>query len=309
MINQTCFICLIFVYAIGIISVEAQEQATKLQPVGEEAYQVMLQFFQYDKDIPLNVRIVEKTEMEKCVREKIIFTGIRNSRVPGYFAFPKNGKPPYPCVLLLHGYTASKSSFWEDVQDAVDYEWKYAQISNGILSEGYAVLALDMPYHGERAFVRDYEPPNNILRNNWIIKALDMIAWSTIDYRKAIDYLTTRADIDSTRIGVLGMSGGGWITFMLTAVEPRVKVSVSTVTPISIYQNRYGIVTTNFAPRIMSPFLMIMGREDEWYTVDSAEHLYDLINSPIKNIIWYNSGHNLPIEHVEDVINWFNEHL
>ena len=309
MIKKTCFIFLIYTLAISIVSVEAQDQDTKLLPVGEEAYQVLLQFFQYDKGVPLDVRIVDKTETANCIREKIVFTGTRNSRVPGYLAFPKNGKPPYPCVLLLHGYTLSKSAWWEDIQDAHGNEWKYAKIANSILSEGYAVLALDAPYHGERRSSNDYEPPGNIFFvNKWGYKLIDSAAQSTIEYMRALDYIVTRADIDSTRIGIFGHSMGGVMTFMVTAIDPRVKVSVASAAPTT--KNRYLYYSTsNFAPHITGPFLMLMGRKDDWYTVDNAEQVYNLIKSRIKNIIWYDSGHNLPIKHVKDVVNWFKEHL
>jgi len=310
MLKQISFVCLNLIFAISIITVEAQDQTTKLQPIGEEAYQVMSQFFEYEKDIPLNARIVETTEMENCVREKIVFTGIRNSRVPGYLVLPKNGKQPYPCVLLLHGYTGSKSVWLkDDDQDEMGYEWKYSQIADGLLAQGYALLALDMPYHGERKAIRDYEPPNNILQYNWMIQGLDMISWAAIDYRKAVDYISSRPEINASRIGVMGQSGGGWLTFMISALESRVKVSVATVTPIRISQNKNEVVPSNFAPRIVCPFLMIMGRQDDWYAVDEGDYLFGLIKSPIKNIIWYDSGHNLPIEHVDDAVSWFREHL
>ncbi|MFC1539579.1 alpha/beta hydrolase family protein [Candidatus Latescibacterota bacterium] len=307
MLKQISFVCLIFTFAIGILSVEAQEQ-TKIQPIGEEAYQVLLWFFEYDKDIPLDARVVEKAELENCVREKIVFTGKRNNRVPGYIAFPKKGKPPYPCVLLLHGSTASKSVWWkDDFHDDLGYEWKYIQIASSLLSEGYAVLALDAPYHGERTASNDYEPPDNLRGTDYWWN--DTMVESTIEYRRLLDYLATRTDIDSTRIGMIGQSMGGMMTFMLTAIEPRVQVSVATVAPPS-FSTYWGPSNAyNFATHITCPFLMINGRKDESYTIDSSEQLYDLIKSPTKNIIWYNSGHNLPIEHVEDAVNWFKEHL
>jgi hypothetical protein len=71
--------------------------------LGDEAFQAILQFYQYDKEIPLDAAVAETMDQEKYVREKIVFRGAYDYRVPGYLAVPKTGTPPYPCVLQIHG--------------------------------------------------------------------------------------------------------------------------------------------------------------------------------------------------------------
>jgi len=64
---------LILAYSLMLISicyyhVSAQSrQSYIIKPVGEEAYEAILQFYQYDKDIPLETKVVEvlKTGLEK----------------------------------------------------------------------------------------------------------------------------------------------------------------------------------------------------------------------------------------------------
>jgi len=77
-----------------LLLIAQDEQPYILKPVGDEAYEAILQFYQYDRDIPLEVQIVETVDNEKFKREKIVFTGIMNSRVVGYLATPKNTEPP-----------------------------------------------------------------------------------------------------------------------------------------------------------------------------------------------------------------------
>ena len=91
-------------------------------------------------------------DQEKYVREKIVFRGARDYRVPGYLAVPKTGTPPYPCVLQIHGMTLSKENFWRS-----DSYHKGHLLTPALLDAGFAVLALDAQYHGERIIYNDFQ--------------------------------------------------------------------------------------------------------------------------------------------------------
>ena len=288
------------------VFVYAQTEAPfKMEPVGEEAFQVLHQFFQYDQGIPLEARIVEKQDNPNHVREKIVFRGVRDSRVPGYLAIPKTGAPPYPCVLQLHGLTGSKSDWWQD-----DGYISGGRVTKGLLEAGFAVLALDAQYHGERISNNDYESAGvMIFQQGWFNRSREMMVQSTVEYRRAIDYLNTRTEIDTTRIGVIGYSMGGMMTFSLTGVEPRIKVSVACVTPT--IKDRFGATAPhNFAAAVDGrPFLMVMGRSDPYYVVEEAQQLHSLIDSPTKELVFYDSDHRLPVEYTGKAVAWFQNHL
>ena len=289
--------------------------------ISSEGYEAILQFYQYDTTIPLNVQVTKNNPKE--TREKIVFTGSNDKRVPGYLEIPEIGTKPCPCVLLLHGIGESKEVWWQS--NSMSH---LGELKKRLLESGFAVAALDAVYHGERIAENQYENPSNIIfQYGWFNKNRDMVLHSTIDYRRLLDYLATRPDIDMKRIGAMGCSMGGGMTFLLTAVDSRIKTSIACVTPPyskSVFEfskipfsqenlqkfRRIAISPNNFAHAIGTrPFLMIMGLKDFWYTEDEANQLFDLIPGPTKELIWFDSGHILPIGFVLKALSWFQSHL
>ncbi len=296
-------------------SASPQSDAISMDPVGTEAYSVLTRFFDYDRDIPLDVRVVERTETPDYIREKIVFRGVRDSRVPAYLAVPTKGSSPYPVVLYLHGIGGSKAGGWDD-----------GGTKASLLAAGYAVLALDAKYHGERLVQNGFESPTKmVFERGWMHRYRAAFIQTIVEYRRALDYLDTLEHLDTNRVGALGYSMGGHMTFVLTGVDPRIDVTVACVTPPMNEppSNAPGleagadgapfpfvVAPYEFAHAVDSrPFLMLMGRTDPVYTVGEAERLYELIDSSSKKLIWYDSGHRLPPAFVGDAVDWFQTHL
>lgn len=282
---------------------KAQESnIPNLSTIEPQAFEVMCQFYDYDKAIPLELRVVDTMDTKDYVREKIMFRGHR-SQAHGYIAIPKRGTAPYPVVILIHGVTSSKESWWEENSTM-------AQLTQQLLTSGYAVMTLDAEYHGERAINNAFKSPLDIINNEWFTRYRDMIIESVIDYRRGIDYLATRTDIDTSKMGMVGYSMGGMMTFFLSAIDERIDVSVSCVSPI-ITVPYLPTAIQNYAPYIKeTPFLMLMAKNDERnYTEVSANQLYNLIASPTKNLIFFDSGHMLPEAWTSDATNWIVKYL
>ena len=311
---STFVIALFLLISISLTGISAQEK-----PMGEEAVQAILQIYDYDKTLPLDARVVWEGEMwveefEKLgypvkSREKIVFNGGYGDRVTGYLALPQTGTPPYPCVLQMHGYDNRKDAWWEDES----YEYG-GLVSRELLSAGFAVLALDMQYHGDRKANLDFESPEVLLGNELWDKFLTMVIESVIDYRRAIDYLETRPEIDKERIGVIGYSLGGDMAYDLTAAEPRIKVMVDCVgvpfKPDSWPTSLAPCAPYHLASAIdKAPVLCLRAKSDEYCALKDAEELYDMIKSPTKDIMYFESTHRIPKEYAPKAAEWFKKHL
>jgi len=270
------------------------------QPVGEEAYQLLSRFYDYDRDVPLEARVVEKQELPNCVREKITFR-VRDSWVVGYLGIPKAGSAPYPCVLELHGLSGDKTNWWKD-----DSYISGGMLTNALIEAGIAVFTPDAQYHGERTSNNGFEPPGALFFKNRLLHAThrgrDMFMQCVVECRRAIDYLETRHEVNVERIGVVGYSMGGAETFAVTALDARARAAVACV---AVDLSDPLTAPHNFARALGNrPFLMQMGRKDPLYTVEQAQRLYDLIPGSKKEIVFYDSDHRLPPEYVTKAAGW-----
>lgn len=277
--------------------------------IGEEAYQVLTSFYDYDKTIPLEARVVEIKETDTTVRRKVIFRSARGFLVPGYLEIPKAAQSPAPCVVLMHGWSGGKENWWEDEN------YIYGGVARkALLEAGFAVFALDAQGHGDRIAENDYQvvnvqnEPGAPERKNYFTLR-DIIVQTAVDYRRGIDYLETRGDIDMERIGVLGYSMGGFHSFAVTAIEPRIKVAAGCVVPVA-WRPDPVLDPATYARGIGErPYLMLMGREDGMCDEAQAKELYALIERPTTSLLLYDAGHKLPVDWVKPAADWFRKHL
>ena len=124
--------------------------------------------------------------------------------------YSPEGPGPHPAIACGHGFTGVKEGFLHH-----DYPGVFAKA-------GFIVLAFDYPCSGAS---------DGPLRGE-----LDPIAQQK-EYRDAITFLSDRADVDASRIGVWGTSYGGGHVLTIAAYDRRIKCVVSQVPTISGYQN------------------------------------------------------------------------
>jgi cephalosporin-C deacetylase-like acetyl esterase len=168
--------------------------------VSDEAYRTIAGFYQYDSQIPLDARVVKReAEAPSYTREKIVFTGSRGDRVPGWLLLPRTGAPPFPVVLILDGWMGTKDRWWSD-----DTWPQGGRLTKALAAEGIAALVLDTQFHGERAGAIGYQPVEEYVCPLCSNARREMTIETVVDYRRALDYLATREDLDRKRVGAIG---------------------------------------------------------------------------------------------------------
>jgi dienelactone hydrolase len=296
------------------VSARADDRPASTNPPASErsdgdAFRLLLQVYAYDPAIPLDGRIVERIEEREGPREKIVFRGAQGFYVPGYLQLPAKRTGPVPCVLLLHGWSGSKSHFWSDGNYISG-----GNLRRALLREGLAVFALDAQCHGDRISQNEFAPvnpsgpPGVPLRKGYFTQR-EIYVQTTIDYRRGIDYLKGCPEIDSARIGALGYSMGGTQTFLLTGVDPRIKAAVACATPADLAADSI-IAPRRFAPAIgPRPFLMVVGRHDEMCKPEEAERVIHAIGGSNAKLSFYDGTHKISAAFVPEAVAWLKKNL
>ncbi len=167
---------------------------------------------------PLNSRTIATVQREGYRIEKVIFESLPGVPVTGLLFLPDSPKfkPPYPAFLVTCGHSGNGKG-------SSDYQRGCVQ---GAL-QGFAAFIYDPISQGERT----QEPPtagvhgHNRFGVNAILLGRSMAQMRIWDGMRAIDYMQARPEVRADRIGYMGNSGGGTMTSLIMAVEPRVKAA------------------------------------------------------------------------------------
>src|SRR5262245_30802286 len=161
---------------------------------------------------PLRPQIFDERERNDYSVAKVYFESQPGFYVTGNLYRPK-GAGPFPAILTPHGH------------------WAYGRLENTELNsaparainlarQGFVVFTYDMVgYNDSKQLTHEFGGKREAL---WGLSLAGLQLWNSI---RSLDFLESLPEVDRERIGVTGESGGGTQTFLLSAVDPRVKVA------------------------------------------------------------------------------------
>jgi hypothetical protein len=162
---------------------------------------------------PLAPEIFGKVVKNDYTVEKVYFQSLPGFLVTGNLYRPI-GTGPFPAVLAPHGH------------------WAYGRLENTALNsvpgrainlarQGFVVFTYDMiGYDDSRQLPHTFGGTRETL---WGMSLAGLQLWNSI---RSLDFLQSLPDVQKDALAVTGESGGGTQTFLLTAVDDRVKVAV-----------------------------------------------------------------------------------
>jgi tRNA A-37 threonylcarbamoyl transferase component Bud32/pimeloyl-ACP methyl ester carboxylesterase len=293
--------CAKYTSPVGGKLVAAVDQLTrdysKETPASDETYRIYKSLYAYDKT-PLNAAADSVDESSPYWRkEKVSFdAAYGHERVPAYLFLPRNAAPPYQTVVYFPSSNARMRASSEDLERfPIEF----------VIRSGRALLHPVYKGTYERRQEADGAGPNE-LRD---LK----IAWSK-DLGRSLDYLQTRRDIDSGKLAYYGLSLGSISALPVLAVEDRFKVAVLLAGGLPFTRVPPEADPVNFAPRIRIPVLLLGGRQDFIYPVDTAQiPLFRMLGTPEKDKkhIIFEGGHApLRIQPlIKDILDWLDRYL
>jgi hypothetical protein len=161
---------------------------------------------------PLNARLFDEQRHNDYAVLKVYFESL-----PGFFVtgnlYRPIGSGPFPAILSPHGH------------------WDYGRLENtevasvpgraiSLARQGFVVFSYDMiGYNDSRQLTHAFGGRREAL---WGLSLAGLQLWNSI---RSLDFLQGLPDVDPDRIGATGASGGGTQTFLLAAVDERVKAA------------------------------------------------------------------------------------
>jgi hypothetical protein len=257
---------------------------------------------------PLRAQIFDERRHADYAVFKVYFESLPGFYVTGNLYRPA-GAGPFPAILSPHGH------------------WAYGRLENtdvasipgraiNLARQGFVVFSYDMiGYNDSRQLTHDFGGRREKL---WGLSLAGLQLWNSI---RGVDFLESLPEVDRARIGATGESGGGTQTFLLAAVDDRVKVAAP-VNMISLHmqggclcENPPGLrLDTNnveiaalIAPR---PLLMVSATGD--WTNETLEveypamrRIYGLLGEESRvDAVQFRAPHNYNRDSREAVYAW-----
>ncbi len=291
-------------------------------------YQEMLGLLPFPERTDLKPVITGKLDHEEFTVEKLQFQALPGLYVTAALFLPKNTTKPAPTILYESGH-------WRLVTNGISYGNKAAYQADGawFARNGYVCLVLDTVLAGEVQGIHTGTRDKGLwLWNSRGYTPAGVEAWFGI---RALDYLSTRPEVDTNRFGITGHSGGGAYSWAVTALDDRIKVAAPLAGmadlhahvvegimdshcdcnfPINYYRWDFPQIAALAAPR---PLLIggtdkdgLFNLENTLRIHDKVRRIYQLHKATDKlGLILAPGGHDETPELQLAVLRWFNRHL
>jgi len=271
-------------------------------------------FGPFPERTPLNPRVHGTIERPQFTIEKITIESRPGFLVSTNFYLPARREGKVPGVLFCCGHSADGKG-----------ARLYHETCLGLVLKGYAVLAIDPMGQGERKEFYDPAgqpigpvPQHHQLGRPLFLAGLTLSGLRIWDGVRAVDYLSSRPEVDAERLAVVGNSGGGQESLLMAAVDERLKVCAA-AHPGGPMENTYlngqafrdREILSLIAPR---PCRFIVGdKSGEVHHADKVKDMlrfYEGLGVPERlELVWVDGVHNMERPKREPAYGWLNRWL
>lgn len=166
-------------------------------------------------------RLIRREEHEGYTLERLVLDLNGVEPVPALLLIPHKRDPKAPGLLYIHWHAGMYDLGKDQLIKGVPAQPAYAPVC---AEKGLVTLAIDSWCFGERKHENDGAQGEMDAFKLMLWRGRVLFGMMMFDEFRAMDYLAARPEVDSSRLGVLGMSMGSTKAWWLTALDPRIKV-------------------------------------------------------------------------------------
>jgi dienelactone hydrolase len=191
------------------------------------------------KPRPTKLRTLGMIERGDYRIEKLVYETLPGVEVPAHLYRPAASAGKGPAILFVPGH------WWADSKTKTDFQAFCITMAR----RGFVVLTYDPFGQGERGISQRDHRRTELL-------AVGVAQQAIVDFESlcALEILLARPEVDPARIGMTGASGGGYNSWIVPSLDPRIAVSVPVVGTSEFYEQLCAV------------------RERDWY--DAKEHCH-----------------------------------
>lgn len=187
-----------------------------------------------------NMEIVDSEKREGYTAHKIEFDLTKYSRITAYLLIP-DGDGPHPGIVALHDHGAHftigkekmirpfgvDKAILEDSDSWAENLYECQYVGDYLAKNGYVVLSTDALMWGERGCKEGSDNTHLAsVAGNMLLLGRNLSAWMSFEDCYATEFLASLPEVDAKKIGCVGLSMGGYRSWMLAALSPLIKASV-----------------------------------------------------------------------------------
>src|SRR5882724_4866943 len=263
---------------------------------------------------PLHAQIFGKIERADYTVEKVLLATYPGFYLGGNLYRPRGKQGPFPGIVTPHGH------------------WAYGRLENtlqvsvpgrciNLARQGFVVFSYDMVgYNDTNQLPHGDNGPHlgGPREDLWSVNTMGLQLWNSI---RAVDFVSSLPDVDPSRIGATGASGGGTQTFLLMAVDDRVNAAAPVNMVSAIMQGngceeapnlRVGAFNVMFAAMMAPRPLLMVSATGDWTRNTPQEEfpavrgIYQLLDAaPNVESVQIDQKHNYSQESREAVYAFF----
>jgi len=253
---------------------------------------------------------------------QVFYNSLDHVRIAGWYCIPRERSGPLAAVMVVPGYQSDPS---------ITKEWA---------RRGYATLSVAP--RGKLRSNSQFNPGYpGLLTYGIVDRNIYSYRGFYIDAMRGVDFLLSRDEVDSDRIGVTGSSQGGGLTITTAAMRPEIKVAAAGAPYLTGYMDSIELTHTypyqeindylrlhpdsrqqveetlnyfdciNFAHLVTCPIIVNVGMQDNVCPPETGFALFNEIASADKTMYAYNNqGHSAGrAEHAAVIESFFKKHL